>query len=60
MNDQVMVLELVEGFYKATTFHTKEMIQSKLFPELALTVEQILNTTDRPSSSPEPHRPPDA
>ncbi|HEY9665091.1 MAG TPA: Uma2 family endonuclease, partial [Allocoleopsis sp.] len=60
VNAQVMVLVLVEGFYEATTFQVKETIQSTLFSELELTVEQILNATDRPSSSPEPHRPPEA
>ncbi len=42
-NNKVTVLELIDGFYEAQEFHDQETIVSHLFPELALTTEQILN-----------------
>ena len=42
IQSKVSVLLLVEGFYELTEFTENQVIVSPTFPELALTVEQIL------------------
>lgn len=42
IGSKVSVLLLVEGFYEVTEFTGNQLIISQTFPELALTVEQVL------------------
>jgi Uma2 family endonuclease len=39
---KVSILQLVDGLYETTEFTESQAIKSATFPELALTVEQIL------------------
>ncbi|MDX2239382.1 MAG: hypothetical protein NW224_01750 [Leptolyngbyaceae cyanobacterium bins.302] len=39
---KVTVFTLVEGLYDGAEFHDRDRIQSSTFPELQLTVEQVL------------------
>lgn len=39
---KVMLLLLVEGLYEETVYRGNDRIQSQIFPELMLTVNQIL------------------
>jgi Uma2 family endonuclease len=40
---KVFVLKLVDGLYEPTEFSENQEIKSSIFPELTLTVEQVLN-----------------
>jgi Uma2 family endonuclease len=40
---QVTILTLVDGLYEDTVFQNTKKIQSSIFPQLNLTVEQLLN-----------------
>ena len=42
IKSKVSVLRLVDGFYDLTEFTGNKKIESQTFPELALTVEQVL------------------
>ncbi|NET82246.1 MAG: Uma2 family endonuclease [Moorea sp. SIO1F2] len=42
IKSKVSVLRLVDGFYDLTEFTGNQKIESETFPELALTVEQVL------------------
>jgi Uma2 family endonuclease len=42
VGQKVTVLTLVEGFYEQVEFRGNEIIVSHIFPELGLSVEQVL------------------
>jgi Uma2 family endonuclease len=42
IQQQITILELVEGFYEEKVYQGSEQIESPLFPQLDLTAEQIL------------------
>jgi Uma2 family endonuclease len=46
LTNQIFVLLLEDGLYEETIFINQEKIISKTFPELSLTVEQVLNSSN--------------